>query len=384
MPAPGAGWRETDVVTRGGIGHVGPAIRGRLSRGEWAQAAMMVASIAVLFLVGIVLLLAAIPHRYHISRTEVFGVGTGLLALTLGMRHAFDADHIAAIDNTTRKLMAEGKRPMTVGFFFALGHSTVVLALALLLNLGVNTLGTQLRDDTSGLHAVTGIIGTTVSGVFLYVLAALNTVLLVSIGKAFRDLRAGRFDEQELERRLQQRGLMNRFLAPLARRIDTPWKMYPVGLLFGLGFDTATEVALLVLSGTAVVGGLPFWAILCLPILFAAGMTLFDSIDGSFMNFAYGWAFSRPIRKVYYNLVITALSIGVAVIIGTIEILGLLGAELSLDGGFWDALSGFDSNTAGFVIIGLFAVTWFVAVAVWYFGRIEARWEAAVPHLDAP
>jgi high-affinity nickel-transport protein len=160
---------------------------------------------------------------------------------------------------------------------------------------------------------VTGIIGTSVSGAFLYLIAGLNIVILVSIAKVFRDLRRGRFDEDELERQLQQRGLMNRFFGPLARRVDRPWKMYPVGLLFGLGFDTATEVALLVLSGTAVSRGLPFWAILSLPFLFAAGMSLFDTLDGCFMNFAYGWAFSKPVRKVYYNLVITGLSVAMAV-----------------------------------------------------------------------
>jgi nickel/cobalt transporter (NiCoT) family protein len=334
----------------------------------------MAATVVGLFVVGFVLLLSAAPHHYRMSRTEVFGIGTGILALTLGMRHAFDADHISAIDNTTRKLMADGKRPMSIGFFFSLGHSTIVFALAVVLNFGIRALDQQVGTGSSGLHDVTGIVGTSVSGAFLYVIAALNVVVLLSIVRVFGDLRRGRFDEAELERQLQQRGLMNRFFGPLARRIDTPWKMYPIGILFGLGFDTATEVALLVLSGTAVASGLPFWAILSLPVLFAAGMSLFDTLDGCFMNFAYDWAFSQPVRKVYYNLVITGLSVAVAFFIGTVELLGLLGTELGWRGWFWSTIGRFDINTAGFVIVGLFVVTWAVAVAVWRFGRIEERW----------
>ncbi len=335
----------------------------------------MAATVGALFAVGLGLLLAAAPHHYHVSKTELFGLGTGLLALTLGMRHAFDADHISAIDNTTRKLMSEGKRPLSVGFFFSLGHSSVVFALTVLLSFGIKALGAQVRTGSSGLHQVTGIVGTSVSGLFLYVIAALNVVVLISVVRAFRGMRGGGYDEEELERQLQQRGLMNRFFGPLARRVDTPWKMYPVGILFGLGFDTATEVALLVLSGTAVASGLPFWAILSLPLLFAAGMSLFDALDGCFMNFAYGWSFSRPVRKIYYNLVITGLSVGVAFAIGTIEILGLVSTELKLRGSFWHTVSDININTAGFYIVGLFVVTWIVALAVWRFGRIEDRWQ---------
>ncbi len=339
----------------------------------------MAAVVTGLFVLGFVLLFSASSHHYHLSKTEVFGFGTGLLALTLGMRHAFDADHIAAIDNTTRKLMAEGKRPMSVGFFFSLGHSSVVFALAIILNFGVRALDGQVSTRSSTLHSVTGLVGTGVSGTFLYLIAALNVVILVSILRAFRDLRSGRFDEEELERQLQQRGLMNRFFGPLARRVDTPWKMYPVGILFGLGFDTATEVALLVLSGTAVASGLPFWAILSLPLLFAAGMSLFDTLDGCFMNFAYGWAFSRPIRKVYYNLVITGLSVAVAFLIGTVELLGLLGSELNLSGRFWSTMADFNINSAGFAIVGLFVATWVVALAIWHLAKIESRWDPGRP-----
>jgi high-affinity nickel-transport protein len=353
------------------------AARKALSPAEWTRIGGMVATVVGLYVLGFLLLLSSVPHHYHLSRTDIFGVGTGILALTLGMRHAFDADHISAIDNTTRKLMAEGKRPMSVGFFFSLGHSTIVFLMAIMLNFGIRSLDDQVKSNNSGLHNITGIIGTSVSGTFLYLIAALNVVILVSIVKVFLELREGKFDDAELERQLNQRGLMNRFFGKLSRRIDMPWKMYPIGVLFGLGFDTATEVALLVLSGTAVASGLPFYAILSLPILFAAGMSTFDTLDGCFMNFAYGWAFSRPIRKVYYNITITGLSVAVAFTIGSIEILGLLPAELNWSGGAWSFFENFNINTGGFVIVGLFVVTWAAALAIWHFGHVEERWDAA-------
>jgi len=337
----------------------------------------MVLTIVGLNAVGWVMLAAAVGGHYHITSKEVFGFGTGILAYTLGMRHAFDADHIAAIDNTTRKLVQDGKRPLSVGFFFSLGHSSVVFAMALLLNFGIRALDQQVRSDSSGLHNATGIIGTTVSGGFLYLIALLNLVVLVSIMKVFREMRQGRYRDEELERQLDNRGLMNRFFGGYAKRIDTPWKIYPVGVLFGLGFDTATEVTLLVLAGTAMVSGLPFYAILSLPILFAAGMCLFDTADGCFMNFAYDWAFARPVRKVFYNLTVTGLSVFVAFFVGTIELLGLLGAELNLSGGFWSFMGSFDLNKAGFVIVGVFVLTWGVALSVWHFGHLEQKWEAA-------
>jgi len=352
-------------------------IRKGLSPGEWARVGAMSAAIAGLHVAGFVMLFAAIPYHYHLSRTQLFGLGTGILAYTLGMRHAFDADHISAIDNTTRKLMAERKRPLSVGFFFSLGHSTIVFVLAALLNFGIRALDSQVKNGGSGFHQVTSIVGTSVSGTFLYLIAALNVVILVSIVRVFLDLRRGKYDDESLEIQLNQRGLMNRFFGPLARRIDTPWKMYPIGVLFGLGFDTASEVALLVLSGTAVASGLPFWAILSLPILFAAGMCLFDTLDGCFMNFAYGWAFSRPIRKVYYNITITGLSVAVAFFIGTIELLGLVANETNLSGAFWHRMETFNINSAGFVVVGMFVVTWAIALSVWRFGHIEARWDKA-------
>jgi nickel/cobalt transporter (NiCoT) family protein len=352
-------------------------VRDALTPREWARAGAMAATIIGLNVLGWGMLAAAVGGHYHITRTEIFGFGTGILAYTLGMRHAFDADHIAAIDNTTRKLVGEGKRPLSTGFFFSLGHSSIVFVLALLLNFGIRALDDQVRNGSSGLHTMTGIIGTGVSGTFLYLIAALNVVVLAGIVKVFREMRNSSYDDAELEEQLAKRGLMNRFLGPLARRVDTPWKMYPIGVLFGLGFDTATEVALLVLAGSAAVSGLPFYAILSLPVLFAAGMCLFDTADGCFMNFAYDWAFARPVRKVYYNLTITGLSVFVAFFIGTVEILGLIEQEYRLAGGFWTFMGNFDINKAGFVIVGVFVLTWAVALTVWHFGKIEQKWDTA-------
>ena len=348
---------------------------GALSRGEWARVGGMVVTIVGLNVLGWTTLVAAVSGHHHLSKTAVFGVGTGILAYTLGVRHAFDADHIAAIDNTTRKLIQEDKRPLSVGYFFSLGHSTIVFVLAVFLNLGIRWLGNAVQNNGSSLHHWTGIIGTSVSGVFLWLIGLVNLVVLRSIIKVSREMRQGRYDDAELERQLDNRGLMNRLLGGYAKRIDSPPKMYAVGVLFGLGFDTATEVALLVLAGSAVVGGLPFYAVLSLPILFAAGMCLFDTLDGCFMNFAYDWAFAKPIRKIYYNLTITGLSVFIALFIGTIEIVGLVANEAGLSGSFWNFLANFNINRAGFVIVGVFVVTWLVALALWHFGQVERKWE---------
>ena len=349
----------------------------RLSREEWRRLGAMFGFILLLHIVGFTLLVLAATGHHDLDGKTTFGIGTGILAYTLGMRHAFDADHIAAIDNTTRKLMGEGKRPMGVGFFFSLGHSSVVFAMTVLLGFGVKALGAGLQNQNSGLHHYTGLIGTSVSGGFLYLIAALNLVVLVGIVKVFLEMRRGAYDDEELERQLQQRGLLMRFFGPLARSIDESWKMYPLGVLFGVGFDTVSEIAFLVLAGSSVAAGLPFWALLSLPILFAAGMSLLDTIDGSFMNFAYGWAFSKPIRKVYYNVAITGLSVAVAFFIGTLELCQVLAGQLNLTGGFWDFASSFNLNTAGYWIVGTFVAVWLAAIAIWKYGRVETRWETA-------
>ena len=246
--------------------------------------------------------------------------------------------------------------------------------LAILLNFGIKALGVQLKDQNSSLHHYTGLIGTTVSGAFLMLIAILNLVILISILRVFFDMRKGMYNEEELEKHLNSRGLLMRFFGPIARRIDASWKMYPLGILFGLGFDTATEIGLLVLAGSSVIAGLPWWAILSLPFFFAGGMSLLDTIDGSFMNFAYGWAFSKPVRKVYYNIVITGLSVSVALFVGGLEILQVIVKQLNLTGGLWDYAGRFNLNSAGYIIVGLFAVVWIVALALWRFGKIEERW----------
>lgn len=353
-------------------------VRASMTRKEWTNLGGMAAFILALHVIGWFTLVVIVAPEHYSLGSATFGVGIGVTAYTLGMRHAFDADHIAAIDNTTRKLMSEGQRPLSVGFWFSLGHSSVVFALTFLLSLGVKALAGPVRNDASRLHDITGWIGTTVSGTFLYVIAVVNLVILAGIWKVFREMRSGSFDEGALEEQLNNRGFMNRLLGRLMKSITKPWQMYPLGVLFGLGFDTATEVALLVLASSGAVSGLPWYAILCLPVLFAAGMSLLDTIDGSFMNFAYGWAFSKPVRKVYYNLVITGLSVAVALIVGTVELLGLIAEEADLHGPFWDRVSGLDLNIIGYVVVGLFFATWAVALLVWKAGRIEEKWSAGL------
>ena len=353
-------------------------VRTSMTREEWTRVGGMAAFVIALHVIGWFTLVGIVAPEHYSIGEKSFGIGIGVTAYTLGMRHAFDADHIAAIDNTTRKLMGEGKRPLSVGFWFSLGHSSVVFVLALLLSFGIKAVAGPVRDDGSELHDVTGVIGTTVSGTFLYVIAAINLVILAGIWKVFRQMRSGHFDEAALEEQLDKRGFMNRLLGRVMKSITKSWQMYPLGLLFGLGFDTATEIALLVLAGSGAASGLPWYAILCLPVLFAAGMSLLDTIDGSFMNFAYGWAFSKPVRKVYYNLTITGLSVAVALLIGTVELLGLLARKLRLHGPFWDRVAGLDLNVVGFVIVGLFFATWVVALLVWKFGRIEEKWTAGL------
>ncbi len=344
-----------------------------LSHNEWRKVAGMSFFILALHVVGWGLFLFVIvPAHYHL-----LGIGVAVTAYTLGARHAFDADHISAIDNTTRKFMAEGKRPLSVGFWFSLGHSSIVVGLGIALTIASRAVFAQVSHGNSGLASFGGVVGTAVSGAFLYLIAILNLVILISITKIFISMRRGLFDEDELEEQLQSRGLMFRVFGKMMKSISEPWHMYIVGLLFGLGFDTATEIALLAATAGAAESRLPWYAVLALPILFTAGMSLLDTVDGSFMNFAYGWAFARPVRKVYYNITITGLSVAVALIIGTIEVLGLIAVEFHLKGSFWAQMATFNINIAGFIIAGMFVVVWVVALAVWRYGRIEERWDQA-------
>jgi high-affinity nickel-transport protein len=302
-------------------------------------------------------------------------IAIGLTAWSLGLRHAFDADHISAIDNVTRKLLADGKRPMGVGFFFSLGHSTIVFGLGVVIAVAAKAVAGTVKSGS--LSNIGTYLGTGVSAFFLYLIAAINLVILLGIYRIFKEMRLGRYDEETLEQKLQDRGLLNRLLGPAVRAIRSSWQMYPVGVLFGLGFDTATEVAFLALAGATAAQGLPWFAILSLPILFAGGMSMMDTADGAFMNVAYGWAFSKPVRKVFYNLAITGLSVAVALIIGTIEVISICITYFKLSGGVWDILGGINLNTIGFIIVGMFIVTWVAALAVWRFAHIEQRWSMA-------
>ena len=340
----------------------------------------MAVAVLVLHVLGWGTLLLLVVPQHHSVNGAVFGVGLGVTAYTLGMRHAFDADHIAAIDNTTRKLVAENGRAksQTVGFWFSIGHSSVVLGLVCLLTLGVRVLAANLEDENSSLQQWTGLWGTSISGAFLILIGVLNLASLIAIWRVFRRMRGGEFDETQLERHLEAGGVLTRVLRPVLRLVRRPVHMYPVGLLFGLGFDTVTEVGLLVIAGGAAATGLPWYAILVLPILFSAGMSLFDAIDGSFMSYAYDWAFARPLRKIYYNLVITGLSVAVALLIGGQELISILADKLEVRSGVVGWIGSLDLGQLGFIIVAMFAVTWAVALSVWRFTGVEKRWEESL------
>ena len=324
-----------------------------------------------------VLVLGVAPQHITLGSAGVFGVGLGVTAYLLGVRHAFDADHIAVIDNTTRKLAGEGTRSLSTGFWFSLGHSSVVFGLAFLLALGVRAVVGPVQDQGSPLLQTLGLVGSIVAGTFLILIGLTNLFAAVGIARVFRRMRTGDFDEAELERQLDQRGFLARLLGNVMRRVSMPWHLYPVGLLMGLGFDTATQVALLVLAAGTAAFTLPWYAILVLPVLFAAGMILFDALDGIFMSRAYGWAFLKPVRKVFYNLTVTVLSVVVALVIGVIVLAGLLADRLGIESGPLAAIGSLNLEFVGFMIVGLFAAAWAIALAVWHFGRIEERWTPA-------
>ncbi len=358
-------------------------IRRALTPGEWRRVGGMTGFIALLHIVGWGTLAFFVAPSHYRVQGQAFGLGTGLLAYTLGMRHAFDADHIAAIDNTTRKLMLDEKRPLSVGFWFSLGHSTVVCAMTVLLVAGIKAIGLQVSDDKSLLHSVGGLIGTAVSGGFLYLIGLLNLVVLVGIVRIFRQMRRGQYDETAMQDHLDKRGFMNRLLRRLMNSVTKPWHISPIGVLFGLGFDTFPSVAFMVLAGSGIAAGLPWYAVMCLPVLFTAGMSVLDTADGVFMNFAYGWAFAKPVRKIYYNITITALSVAVALLVGTIELLAIAQDRLSLHGVFWDSVAGVDLNKIGYFIVAMFVVAWVLALSIWKFGRIEQKWSAGTPEIEA-
>ena len=297
-------------------------------------------------------------------------LGTAFLAYSFGLRHAFDADHIAAIDNVTRKLMQEGKRPVGVGFFFSLGHSTVVVGLAVL----IAATTTALAGRYFAFKDVGGIVGTLVSALFLFAIAAANIFVLIQVWRTFQSVkRGGRLVEADLDMVLAQRGFFGRIFRRLFRLIERSWQMYPLGFLFGLGFDTATEVGLLGISATQASAGMPIWSILVFPALFTAGMSLMDTTDSVVMLGAYGWAFVKPIRKLYYNLTLTFVSVVAALVIGGIEALGLIGAKLALQGPFWDFVGTLNANFGllGYGIVALFVVSWIVSFALYRIRRYD-------------
>lgn len=347
-------------------------------RRDRIEIGVLLGVIALMHLVGFATsVLVIAPHHYH-AGTQIFGVGLGATAYLFGVRHAFDADHIAAIDNTTRKLMTDGQRPKAVGFWFAIGHSTLVLVMAVLVMVGAHAVGALANGNSPTRHAL-GFAGTLASGLFLYLIAIMNIIAMIGISRAFARLRRGSYSDAEIEAALDDRGFLARLLRPIMNRITSSVQIYPVGALFGLGFDTATEVALLALAGTGASAGLPWYAVLVVPLLFAAGMSLMDTLDGLLMTVAYDWAFMQPVRKIYYNLAVTSLSIAVALLIGSIELVSILHDNLNWVDPVTSWISSIDLNNAGLVVVGLFAVTWLAAVSYWKLADVEKRWQPASP-----
>ena len=323
--------------------------------------------VALMHIFGWGVMLVYIAPRYPAM------LGLAGLAYTFGLRHAFDADHISAIDNTTRKLLQEGKMPMGVGFFFSLGHSTVVFLISLALGLAVQVVE-SVETSGGGLEYTGSLIGTTVSGTFLVLIGVLNLIILLDIYRVYQTMKSGSYDGPILEHELTAGGLMSWIFGRLFKLIKASWQMYPIGFLFGLGFDTATEVGLLAISASSAAQHLPLLAVLTLPVIFAAGMSLLDTADGAFMAKAYSWAFSNPIRKIFYNLTVTGLSVFVALFVGSIELLQIFSEELDLAGGPWDVINGIDFNLMGFIIVGVFILTWVIALVIWKTQQIEERW----------
>ncbi len=331
-------------------------------------------SVAVLHVIGWGMMLLLVAPRYPVM------LGLGGLAYAFGLRHAFDADHISAIDNTTRKLLQEGKKPLGVGFFFSLGHSTVVFLIAVALGFATQFVVSNVISANGQLKSVGGLIGTGVSGVFLLLIGIVNLIILLDILKLFRRMRAGEYDRDALEHELVAGGLLTRLFGRLFRLITHSWQMYLVGFLFGLGFDTASEISFLAISAGAAAQHIPIYALISLPLIFAAGMSLMDTADGAFMSQAYSWAFSNPVRKVFYNLTVTALSVFVALFVGLFELSQLLIQQLNLRGGAWDAIGGMDLGVMGFVIVGAFIVTWAGALLIYRGLHVEERWSSALRH----
>jgi high-affinity nickel-transport protein len=334
------------------------------SRAEWSRLGLLYGFIGLLHILGWGTYLHYGAHYPQL-------VGLGFVAYMFGLRHAFDADHIAAVDDTVRFMLQKGKQPLGVGFFFSLGHSTVVLALSV----GIAFAATAVKAELPQLKNMGAIIGASVSGSFLWIIGILNLLVLLDILKIWQTAKKGTHSHAHLEELLQKRGLLNRlFGGRLQRLMNHSWQMYPLGVLFGLGFDTASEVGLLAMTAGASAGDLPIPAVLCLPVLFAAGMTVMDTTDGVLMSKAYNWAFLNPLRKIFYNITTTGLSVAVALLVGAIELLQVLIGMLDLHGAFFDAVAALNFGVLGYLIVGMFLLAWGLSVAFWKFGRIEERY----------
>jgi nickel/cobalt transporter (NiCoT) family protein len=332
-----------------------------LSRNEKLKIALIFSTLITVTAVGF-------SAAFVIGKIAVVLGGLGIVAYVFGLRHGVDADHIAAIDNTTRKLMQEGKRPYTVGLWFSLGHSTVVVALIIGLIVATRAIAANIPT----LQSAGAVIGTLVSGSFLWIIGFINAVIVIGLYKIFQTLKQGKLNQAELDNLLENRGFMNRFFRPLFKVINKPWHIYPVGLLFGLGFDTASEVALIAISvGIGVSTSIPLYYILILPLLFTCGMVTVDTADGVAMRVAYGWAFLNPIRKIYYNLTVTIISVFVAWAIGTVELLQVLSSELNLNGLFWNWLNTLNFEMIGFGIIFIFIVSWLASFSYWQYKKYD-------------
>ena len=332
--------------------------------GEWARLGGLYGFIAFLHILGWGLFVFYSTHYPTLA-------GLGVVAYLFGLRHAFDADHISAVDDTIRYMLQKGKQPLGIGFFFSLGHSTIVFALAVAIIFSA----AAVKQELPQLQNMGGIIGASVSGIFLWIIGILNFLVLLDILKVWGQAKTGKHSHAHLDELLSQRGFMNRlFGGRLQRVINHSWQMYPLGLLFGLGFDTASEVGLLAMTAGASAGNLPVPAVLALPVLFAAGMSLMDTTDGVLMVKAYNWAFLNPVRKIYYNITTTGLSVAVALVIGTIELLQVMINMLDLKGSVFDYIENLDFGIIGYVIVGIFLLAWGLSVGIWKFYRIEERY----------
>jgi high-affinity nickel-transport protein len=340
-----------------------------LSRGEKVRIVAIYGVIIAVTVFGFLM-------SFAIGRVAIVLAGLGIVSYVFGLRHGVDADHIAAIDNTTRKLMQEKKRPLAVGTWFSLGHSTVVVGLIVALVFATRAVSASVPE----LRAAGSLFGTLISGGFLWVIGLINVLIVVGVYRIFKAMKESEADQAELDRLMENRGFMNRYFHSLFKVVKKPWQIYPIGVLFGLGFDTATEVALIAISvGVGVSTGIPLYYVLFLPLLFTCGMVLVDTTDGVLMRVAYGWAFLNPLRKVYYNLTVTIISVMVAWVVGTVELLQVVSTELGLSGGFWLWVNGLDFETIGYGVVAIFLVSWLVSMAYWRINGFEEKYSAPAP-----